>query len=282
MPPSNARKPKSSKSKGASGAALPNTRRIEKTLRRHWPRNMPDNLPRHVAIIMDGNGRWAQERGLPRVEGHRQGAKSVAAVVAISREIGIQYLTLYAFSSENWRRPRIEVSALMHLLEDYLDGELEEMLKHGIRLKAVGDLDKLPPKVRNHLNSVIQRTAHGRGMTLILALSYGGRQEIVHMAQEAARQGRAGAIDPEKIGEKWVSDHLYTAGIPDPDLLIRTAGEYRLSNFLLWQTAYTELYVTKTYWPDFRRAQYTRAILDFSRRERRYGMTSEQITGGKK
>ncbi len=278
MPPTSEKKRKSSRSK----PDLPNTRRIERNLRKYFPNRLPANLPRHVAIIMDGNGRWAQERGLPRVEGHRRGAKSVAAVVAISREIGIDYLTLYAFSSENWRRPRLEVNSLMHLLDEYLSGELSEMLEHGIRLKAIGDLSRLPRAVRIHLEQVVRRTSEGRGMTLVLALSYGGRSEIVHMVRQAAEDARVGILDPARIDERYVSDHLYTAGIPDPDLLVRTAGEYRLSNFLLWQTAYTELYVTKKLWPQFRRAEYVKALLAYADRERRYGMTHEQVTAQRK
>ena len=237
--------------------------------------------PRHVAIIMDGNGRWAQERGLQRYEGHQEGAKSVAAVVESSRELGIEYLTLYAFSAENWKRPRFEVNALMHLLDEYLYKELDEMVEYGIRLHTIGDTARLPAKVRKHLQGVIDATAGGRKMTLTLALSYGGRQEIEQMVKRAVRQAHAGELTVRQVTERFISNHLYTAGMPDPDLLIRTAGEYRLSNFLLWQSAYTELYITKTFWPDFRKAQYRRALVNYSKRERRYGLTGDQVKPSK-
>ena len=234
-------------------------------------------LPRHVAIIMDGNGRWAQRKGLPRFRGHQEGAESVAAVVATARELQIEYLTLYAFSAENWGRPQLEVNALMHLLDEYLYKELDEMLEYGIRLHTIGDVEQLPKDVRKHLQGVIDATAAGRKMTLTLALSYGGRQELEQMVRGAVQAATDGSLKPKQVDEKYIREHLYTATMPDPDLLIRTAGEYRLSNFLLWQSAYTELYVTKTFWPDFRRAQFRRALENYAKRERRYGLTGEQV-----
>lgn len=289
MPSSRKRKQKSSRSEAPASSSTaivpvrakrrwpPKGESLEKRLRRHFPKELPQKLPQHVAIIMDGNGRWAKARGLPRYEGHREGAQSVGEIVAISREVGIRYLTLYAFSAENWRRPHLEVQALMLLLDEYLDAELPEMLEYGIALQTIGDTERLPRGVRNHLNDVIKRTAGGKEMTLVLALSYGGRQEIIRMARDIAEEARLGRLQPRQINENYVSQHLYTAGIPDPDLLIRTAGEYRLSNFLLWQSAYTELYVTKANWPDFRRKEYVKALRDYAQRERRYGLTSEQI-----
>jgi len=202
------------------------------------------NLPRHIAIIMDGNGRWAEKHTLGRISGHRQGAKSVKITVRFCRELGIQYLTLYAFSVENWLRPRDEVDALMELLQEYLRSEISEMMKHDIRLTVIGNIGALKDPVRRILNEAMEKTAHNSGMVLNLALSYGGRDEIVEAVKEIAKESKCGNIIPQNITKELFSRYLYTAEIPDPDLLIRTSGEYRLSNFLLWQTAYTELYFT--------------------------------------
>jgi undecaprenyl diphosphate synthase len=238
------------------------------------------NLPRHIAIIMDGNGRWAEKHTLGRISGHRQGAKSVKLTVKVCRELGIQYLTLYAFSMENWLRPREEVDALMELLKEYLHSEIKKLTKHDIRLMVIGNTGILKEPVRRLLSEAMEKTAHNRGMVLNLALSYGGRDEIVEAARSIAEESRVGKINPRNITKELFSRYLYTAEIPDPDLLIRTSGEYRLSNFLLWQTAYTELYFTDVLWPDFRRKHLLEAIYDFQRRERRFGLTSDQLQRG--
>jgi undecaprenyl diphosphate synthase len=237
----------------------------------------PSGLPRHVAVIMDGNGRWAQQRGLPRLQGHRVGKDSVRAVVEASRRLGIEYLSLYAFSTENWQRPPREVDGLMTLLRRYLATELGKMMKHHIRLLAVGSLRRLPPPVRDALRATIEATRQNTGMTVILAVSYGGREEIARAARALARRVRRGEIDPEHITPGTFADYLGTRGIPDPDLLIRTSGEMRLSNFFLWQLAYTEMYVTDTLWPDFREREYLQALAFFQQRERRFGRTAEQV-----
>jgi undecaprenyl diphosphate synthase len=216
----------------------------------------PSQLPRHVAIIMDGNGRWATSRGLPRVVGHRRGKESVRAVVEAARRLGIPYLSLYAFSSENWNRPKDEVRTLMGLLERYLGSELRKMMRHQIRLLAIGNLEKLPRSVQSALRRAIEATKDNQGMTVVLAVSYGGREEITQAIRAVARDVRSGALEPEAIDEAAVSRYLSTDGIPDPDLLIRTSGEMRVSNFLLWQIAYSELFVTPTLWPDFGEAEF--------------------------
>jgi undecaprenyl diphosphate synthase len=239
-----------------------------------------NNLPRHIAIIMDGNGRWAEKHTLGRISGHRQGAKSVKLTVKVCRELGIQYLTLYAFSVENWLRPREEVDALMELLKEYLHSEIKKLMKHDIRLMVIGNIGILKEPVRILLSEAMEKTAHNRGMVLNLALSYGGRDEIVEAVRSIAEDSRVGKIRPRNITKELFSKYLYTAEIPDPDLLIRTSGEYRLSNFLLWQTAYTELYFTDVLWPDFRRKHLMEAIYDFQRRERRFGLTSDQLQRG--
>lgn len=238
------------------------------------------NLPRHIAIIMDGNGRWAEKHTLGRISGHRQGAKSVKITVKACRELGIEYLTLYAFSMENWLRPRDEVNALMDLLKEYLRSEIKEMMKHDIRLMVIGNIGIMKEPIRKLLNEAMEKTAHNRGMVLNLALSYGGRDEIVEAVKNIAEDSRVGKIRARSITKELFSRYLYTAEIPDPDLLIRTSGEYRLSNFLLWQTAYTELYFTDVLWPDFRRKHLMEAINDFQRRERRFGLTSDQLQRG--
>ncbi len=239
-------------------------------------RLIPEKLPHHLAIIMDGNGRWAQERNLSRIEGHRAGAESVRAIVRACRRIGISILTLYAFSKENWQRPSREVQALWRLLSRYLKSELEEMMEHSIRLNALGDIHELPKGVNRLLIDTMNKTAANREMILNLALSYSGRSEIVRAAQQLAAACVAKQLKPADINESILSDHLYTADMPDPDLLIRTSGEQRISNFLLWQTAYTELYVSPVYWPDFREPQLIEALADYQRRERRFGKTAEQ------
>ncbi len=237
----------------------------------------PDKLPQHVAIIMDGNGRWAKKRNLNRIAGHQKGIESVRDVVRTSRELGIKWLTLYAFSEENWRRPKYEIDTLMDLLNRYLKGELKEMLDNGIRLACIGQTEKLPQEVQRTLWQTIEKTAHNKDMTLILALSYGGRQEIVQAVKHMLEDIEKGKLTAKQITEERLSKYLYTGGIPYPDLLIRTSGEYRISNFLLWQMAYTELFITPTLWPDFRRERYLEALLDYQKRERRFGYTGEQI-----
>lgn len=233
-------------------------------------------LPRHVAIIMDGNGRWARLKGKSRIEGHRKGRASVKAVVDVSRTLGIPYLSLYAFSSENWQRPREEVGALMGLLEHYLSDEQKRMMKNGIRLLAIGDRDRLPISVRRVLEQTIEMTRDNATITVTLALSYSGRHDIVKMVQGIARKVREGSCQPDDIDEALISAHTETSTIPDPDLLIRTSGEMRISNFFLWQIPYTELYMTPTLWPDFRRDQYIQALVDFQKRRRRFGKTDDQ------
>jgi undecaprenyl diphosphate synthase len=239
----------------------------------------PEKLPRHVAIIMDGNGRWAKKRAFNRIRGHEEGAKSVREIVRTSRETGIQWLTLYAFSEENWRRPAYEVKALMSLLKSYLKSELDEMRENGIRFQTIGRTAKLPEDVRKILHWTMEETAGNKEMTLSLALSYGSRQEMVDTFQDLARRIQAGELSPEDIDEKSIGAALYTADMPDPDLLIRTSGEYRVSNFLLWQIAYTEFYITPTLWPEFRKEEYLRAIEEYQKRERRFGATSDQLAG---
>lgn len=236
-----------------------------------------NRLPPHVAIIMDGNGRWAKQRGKHRIEGHRRGKTSVRVIVELSRKIGIRFLSLYAFSTENWLRPDDEVHALMGLLEHYLLAEQPKMMRYGIRLLAVGDRDRLPHSVRRTLEDVIALTRANRRMTVILALSYSGRDEIVRMTKKIASEVRAGKCAPEEIDERMIAAHMDTPEVPDPDLLIRTSGELRVSNFYLWQIAYSELYVTPTLWPDFREREYLQALLEYQRRRRRFGRTDEQL-----
>jgi undecaprenyl diphosphate synthase len=237
-----------------------------------------NRLPRHVAIIMDGNGRWAKLRGKSRIEGHRRGKTSVRVIVEASRKLGIPFLSLYAFSTENWLRPRSEVHALMGLLEHYLAVEQPKMMRYGIRLLAVGDRERLPARVRRALEAVIHLTRDNQRMTVVLALSYSGRDELVRMAQKLARAARAGNLDPDTVDEHTLAAHLDTPHVPDPDLLIRTSGEMRISNFYLWQIAYTELYVTSTLWPDFREQEYIEALMEYQHRRRRFGRTDEQLS----
>jgi len=233
----------------------------------------PKKVPKHVAIIMDGNGRWAKKRRLNRIRGHQKGTDAVRDVVRISREIGISWLTLYAFSEENWKRPQAEISALMNLLKQFLKGELAEMQENGIRLQVIGRTQKLPENVRKALFDTIEKTAGNKDMVLTLALSYGGRQEIMDSVRKIAVRVEKGGITTSEITEGLITDSLYTAGMPEPDLLIRTSGEYRISNFLLWQIAYTEIYFTQSLWPDFGKDEYLTAIEDFQKRERRFGGT---------
>ena len=228
-------------------------------------------LPVHVAIIMDGNGRWAKQRLLNRIHGHEKGAETVRTIVTTTRELGIPTLTLYAFSTENWQRSTLEVTALMSLLKKFLEAEKPVMMENGIRLNAIGQIERLPQNVRDVLNQTITDTRQNPGMILNLALSYGGRAEIVRMARALAEKAASGALDPKSITEETVSSHLYTRGLPDPDLLIRTSGEMRISNFLLWQIAYSELHITQTLWPDFSRDEYLDILKEFQLRDRRFG-----------
>ncbi len=238
-------------------------------------------LPRHLAIIMDGNGRWAEQRGLPRIVGHRRGVEAVKAIVRECRELGIGYLTLYAFSSENWRRPADEVSALMGLLCRYLQSELETMLARRIRLNVIGETGRLPREARDVLLRTVESTRGNDGMILTLALSYGARDELVRAARRLAEETTAGRLLPEAIDEQLLAGALDTAGLPDPDLLVRTSGEMRISNFLLWQLAYTELYFTEVLWPDFGAEELHRALQEYGRRQRRFGLTGAQLQEGR-
>jgi undecaprenyl diphosphate synthase len=234
---------------------------------------MPDfpDIPRHIAVIMDGNGRWAKERGLPRREGHRAGAESVREVTDACIDLGVEYLTLYAFSSENWNRPDAEVKALMELLDRFLSEKAKDLRKQNIRLLAIGQLDRLPDKTRKLLDRLAAETAHHTALTLVLALSYGSREEIVSAARALAADSVAGKLKPEDIDCTVFASRLQTAGIPDPDLLLRTSGEMRVSNFLLWQISYAEIVIVKKFWPDFRRNDLIEAVREYQRRHRRFG-----------
>jgi len=234
-------------------------------------------LPSHIAIIMDGNGRWAKSKGKHRIFGHRHAITAVRETAEAAAELGIKYLTLYAFSTENWSRPKIEVNALMRLLLQTINGEVKTLNKNNIKLNAIGDLESLPLVNRNHLQAAILETSGNDRMTLSLALSYSGKWELVKAARLLAEEVKQGTLLPEAIDEHCIERHLTTYGIPDPELLIRTSGETRISNFMLWQIAYTELYFTTKLWPDFRKEDLYEAILDYQCRERRFGKTSEQI-----
>jgi undecaprenyl diphosphate synthase len=240
----------------------------------------PENLPRHLAVIMDGNGRWAKKRMLRRIVGHQKGVETVRVIVEECSRLGIDYLTLFAFSAENWLRPKTEVKALMALLKQYIRSETARMMQNDIRFNVIGNRLDLPADVNAEIDAAIRKTSGNGGMLLTLALSYGARQEIMAAAKHLAREVAAGRLEPEGIDEGLFSGALYTAGIPDPDLLIRSSGEMRISNFLLWQLAYAELYFTEVDWPDFDRNELARAFRDYQMRERRFGMTSDQLRKG--
>lgn len=234
-------------------------------------------MPRHVAVIMDGNGRWARARGLDRSAGHNEGVKSVRKITEICSELGIGYLTLYTFSTENWNRPKEEVDALMHLFSLVLVREVPDLLRNNVRLNIIGDVDMMPDEARENLHRGVAQTAHCTGLTLTLAISYSSRWELTRAARILARKAAAGELDPDAIDEEMIASTLATAPMPDPDLLIRTGGELRISNYLLWQIAYSELYFTDILWPDFGKLQFVEALLDYQGRERRFGKTSDQL-----
>ncbi|PWL61459.1 MAG: isoprenyl transferase [Bacteroidales bacterium] len=242
----------------------------------------PDRLPRHVAIIMDGNGRWAKARNLDRSEGHVEGVNTVRKITEIASELGIGYLTLYTFSTENWNRPQAEVDALMHLIVIAIERETADLIKNNVRLTMIGDFSRMPKFAYDRLCKCIDDTSHCTGLTLILAISYSSRWEITEAVKRIAADVKEGKIAIDDITPATVSDNLSTAGIPDPDLLIRTGGDFRVSNFLLWQIAYSEIYVTSTFWPDFSKEDFCRAVLQFQGRERRFGLTSEQLNDNQK
>jgi len=233
-----------------------------------------ERLPRHVAIIMDGNGRWAISRGLPRLAGHKAGTENLRRVIRASVEFGIKYLTIYAFSTENWGRPPEEVEGLMHILEDVIDRELHELHKEGVQLRHIGRLERLSPGLQEKVLAAVELTKDNERLVLSVAFNYGGRDEIVQAIQRMMKDG----VRPEQVTDELVSQYLYTVGVPDPDLIIRTSGELRVSNFLIWQGAYAELYSTPAYWPDFDKQEYRRALNTFAHRERRYGGVSEAVT----
>ncbi len=234
-------------------------------------------LPKHIGLIMDGNGRWAKSKGLPRVAGHNEGVNSVQEIVEACGELGIEVLTIYTFSEENWKRPSWEVATLMQLLVTTINKQIERLVRQNVRIRTLGRLDKLPQITQRAMRSAVKRTEQNTGLILNVALSYGGRQEITEAVKTLARKAKAGEIDPEMIGIDSVSQLMETASQPEPDLIIRTGGENRISNFLLWQIAYAEICFTPTAWPDFRKPQFVQALLDYVQRERRYGMVSEQI-----
>jgi len=238
-----------------------------------------DRIPQHVAIIMDGNGRWAKQHGLQRMFGHKQGVKTVHEITTAAAEMGIKYLTLYAFSTENWNRPKEEVDALMALLVETIKQETPTLMDNNVRLLTIGDLSRLPETTRLKFEQCLEQTRKNTGLNLVLALSYSSRWEILHAMQQMAQDAQNGKIDATQIDEATASQYLTTAGMPDPDLLIRTSGEYRISNFLLWQLAYSELYFTEKLWPDFCVEDFYAAIADYQHRERRFGKTSEQVIG---
>ncbi|RKX18462.1 MAG: isoprenyl transferase [Candidatus Zixiibacteriota bacterium] len=240
----------------------------------------PNNLPQHVAIIMDGNGRWAKKKNKLRIFGHQKGVKTVKEIVKASIEISIRYLTIYAFSKENWQRPKAEIEGLMSLLISAIDGELDELHENNVKINTIGDFLSLPDYVQKKISYAIEKTKNNTGLNLIIALSYGSRHEITEMTKQLAEKTLAGTIKPEEINQEIIQQHLMTATFPDPELLIRTSGEYRISNFLLWQIAYAELYFTDKLWPEFGREDFFEAIIDFQERERRFGKISEQINNG--
>jgi undecaprenyl diphosphate synthase len=232
-----------------------------------------ESVPRHVAIIMDGNGRWALSRGLPRIAGHRAGTENLRRVIRASVDFGVKYLTIYAFSTENWGRPPEEVQGLLHILEDVIDRELEELNKEGVQLRHIGRLERLSPILQKKVLQAIELTKNNDRLILNVAFNYGGRDEIVQAIQHMMQDG----VEPGQVTDELVSQYLYTAGVPDPDLIIRTSGELRVSNFLIWQGAYAELYSTPAYWPDFDKDEYRRALVTFAQRDRRYGGVSEVV-----
>jgi undecaprenyl diphosphate synthase len=234
-------------------------------------------VPKHIAIIMDGNGRWARGKTLPRIAGHREGVNSVREITRVCGEIGVQYLTLYTFSVENWKRPAAEVSALMTLLLRTINKEVKGLHKNNVKFDVIGDLEKLPVSTKNSLQKGADLTAKNTGLNLSLALNYGSRQEIIEAVQKIVIKVKNGSLNSDEINENIFSDYLYTKGIPDPDLMIRTSGESRLSNFLLWQSAYTEIYMTDTFWPEFREKELMKAVKDYQSRERRFGKVSDQL-----
>jgi undecaprenyl diphosphate synthase len=240
----------------------------------------PDRLPAHVAVIMDGNGRWAKKRLMNRIKGHEKGSQTVRILVKACRELEIPFLTLYAFSTENWARPQSEVSALMQLLKKFLASEREELKKSGISLNVLGQLEKLPEEVQREAKETMSATCGNTQMTLNLALSYGSRQEITDAVKILAKKVKAGELSVDEISDQMISDHLYTAGIPDPDLVIRTSGEFRLSNFLLWQAAYAELFITPTLWPDFTRSEFIDILTHYQKRDRRFGNVECSMPSG--
>jgi undecaprenyl diphosphate synthase len=233
-------------------------------------------VPRHVAIIMDGNGRWAKQRGLPRSAGHRQGTENLRTIIKAAVEFGIEIMTIYAFSTENWNRPRQEVALLMRILEMVIDRELQELHEQGVQIRHIGELKGIEPRLAEKVRQACELTRHNTRLILNVAFNYGGRDEIVHAIQAIIREG----IPAEEVTEEVVSRHLYTAGLADPDLVIRTSGEYRISNFLLWQGSYAEYYYTPVYWPAFNKEEFRKAIIEYGHRRRRYGRTDEQIDAG--
>jgi len=235
--------------------------------------HLPDKLPKHIAIIMDGNGRWARQRGLPRSAGHRQGTENLRRIIRAAVEFNIEILTIYAFSTENWNRPRREVNLLMQILEMVIDKELRELNDEGVQIRHIGELDGIPSRLQSKVVEACETTKNNKRLILNVAFNYGGRDEIVHAMQDIMRKG----IAPEDITEETISDHLYTSGLPDPDLIIRTSGEFRLSNFLIWQSAYAEHYYTDVYWPEFDRDCLLNALEDFASRQRRFGKTGDQV-----
>jgi len=240
------------------------------------------NIPNHIAVIMDGNGRWAKKRGLPRIAGHKEGVESVRDIVEASGQLGIKYLTLYAFSTENWKRPKDEVSMLMRLLMRALRNETDKLCQNNVRVHAIGDIASLPNEVQNELYDAIKKTKKNTGLNLLLALSYSGRWDITNALEKIVEDVKRGTIKSTDVTDSLIAQYLSTKDIPDPDLLIRTSGEFRISNFLLWQLAYSEIFISDLYWPEFRRRELYRAIKDYQHRERRFGMVSEQLKEAKR
>lgn len=237
----------------------------------------PATVPAHVAIIMDGNGRWAKARGLERSAGHVEGVNTVRQITEIASETGVKYLTLYTFSTENWNRPKAEVDALMHLIVVAIERETPDLIKNNVRLTMIGDFDRMPKEAHDRLSRCMEDTSHCTGLTLVLALSYSARWELTEAVKKIAAEVSSGHLTIDEIDDNTISHHLSTAAMPDPDLLIRTGGDQRVSNFLLWQIAYSEIYVTETYWPDFTKDMFVKAIAEYQSRERRFGLTSEQL-----